>query len=280
MTWFKVDDRIFDNPKIAALSDRAKVSFFEGGTYCSRELTDGFIPAEKARSIARTPKALKELVPHLWEPARGGYMVHDYLKYNPTRERVMAEKEALNKTRSEAGKKGAAARWQMDGKTDGKPSPFAIQNDGKNMTPLPDNPPQPSGPDLPEPRSRFPAREVVVGFEQCFGRLLSPMEIEQVKALEDEHPKERIEYALREAAALNKRSVRYVQRTCERIERDGESNGANNGVAAAGANTNRVASDVRGRVDERESDLAYFRRTGELRSKDVRQVGAGVPPGV
>lgn len=67
----------------------------------------------------------------------------------------------------------------------------------------------------------LPSRVVAVAFEQSFGRLLSPTELELIKALEEEHPQERIEYALREAAALNKRSVRYVQRTCERIANDG-----------------------------------------------------------
>src|SRR3990167_3521492 len=56
---------------------------------------------------------------------------------------------------------------------------------------------------------------VVRAFERCFGRLLSPMEIENIKALDEEHPRDRIDYALRETAALGKRSVRYVQRVCE-----------------------------------------------------------------
>ena len=91
------------------------------------------------------------------------------------------------------------------------------------------------------PPRRGPARAVVVGFEQSFGRLLSPTELELIKALEEEHPNERIEYALREAAALNKRSVRYVQRTCERMANDGDS--TDNGGWRVGGN-GRVAPDV------------------------------------
>ena len=71
------------------------------------------------------------------------------------------------------------------------------------------------------PKPPLPSRAAAVAFEQGFGRLLSPTEFELIKALEEEHPPERIEYALREAAALNKRSVRYVQRTCERIANEG-----------------------------------------------------------
>jgi DnaD/phage-associated family protein len=87
-----------------------------------------------------------------------------------------------------------------------------------------------------------PPREVVVVFEQGFGRLLTPTELELITALQEEHPRERIEYAVREAAALNKRSVRYVQRICERD--------------AGGESRDRIQSA--GRVAERrhEDDIA------------------------
>lgn len=100
MSWFMLDDRFFDNTKIAALSDRAKVAYLEAGTYCARELTDGFIPANKARMISGTTKALKELIPGLWEPCTGGYRVHDYLKYNKTRAQVLSEREAAKRRMS------------------------------------------------------------------------------------------------------------------------------------------------------------------------------------
>lgn len=92
-------------------------------------------------------------------------------------------------------------------------------------------------------RARRPLHRL---FEQCFGRLLSPMEIEQINALIEEHPYERIEYGLREASELNKRSVRYIQRVCEG-QANGNSDRANHGVPASSANPDGVArglSDV------------------------------------
>lgn len=97
MSWVKLDDRIFDNPKIAALSDTAKVAYLEATCYCARELTDGFVPLNKAKGFAGKPKVVQELVPHLWETAPGGFRVHDYLKYNPTRVKVLAEREAAQR---------------------------------------------------------------------------------------------------------------------------------------------------------------------------------------
>lgn len=97
MSWFKLDDRFFDNPKIAAISDAAKIAYLKGGTYCARELTDGLIPIFKGKEYAGSNKVMKELVPGLWEVTAEGYLVHDYLKYNPTRARILAEREAAKR---------------------------------------------------------------------------------------------------------------------------------------------------------------------------------------
>ena len=149
MSWVKIDDRIFDNPKIAALSDAAKVAYLESLTYCARELTDGFVPHKKAKDYAGKPRVVQELVPHLWEPVNAGFLVHDYLKYNPTRAEVMAKKQAVSTARSKAGSQGAATRWQPDGKTDSK-------TDSKIIAPLPQSP---SLPDPVKPQSPQPAPE-------------------------------------------------------------------------------------------------------------------------
>ena len=78
---------------------------------------------------------------------------------------------------------------------------------------------------------------VVRAFERCFGRLLSPMEIENIKALDEEHPRDRIDYALRETAALGKRSVRYVQRVCETQAQAGDNRDATKPVGRNAAPT-------------------------------------------
>jgi DnaD/phage-associated family protein len=97
--------------------------------------------------------------------------------------------------------------------------------------------------DRAEAESAQPQPPVIRLFERCFGRLLSPMEIEQIHALQEEHPYDRIEYGIREAAELNKRSVRYVQRVCEG-QANGDTNGANRRFQATGADTGGVANGV------------------------------------
>jgi hypothetical protein len=43
----------------------------------------------------------------LWDRDDKGYVIHDYLEYNPSKAQVLAVREA----KSEAGKRGAATRW-------------------------------------------------------------------------------------------------------------------------------------------------------------------------
>ena len=84
-------------------------------------------------------------------------------------------------------------------------------------------------PSLPDPSldpSREPSttrRGVMVLAERSFGRLLSPTEIELLKALEEEHPYVRIDYAFRQAAEQGVRKLAYVKAICEKQEQNGDS---------------------------------------------------------
>jgi DNA replication protein DnaD len=96
---------------------------------------------------------------------------------------------------------------------------------------------------------------VVRAFERCFGRMLGPMEVELIHALDEEHPRERIDYALRESAALGKRSVRYIQTICENQAKDNDSHerkpvGRNSGAAQAPIDTTAAYAAVGIRADQ------------------------------
>jgi hypothetical protein len=106
MSWVKIDDQFTDHPKIAEAGPLAGWLYVCGLTYCARFLTDGFIPTNAVRRLADVdcPQdlAAKLVAVGLWEDAQGGYQVHDYLEYQPSRERVQSTKEA----RAEAGARG------------------------------------------------------------------------------------------------------------------------------------------------------------------------------
>lgn len=118
MPWFKVDDQLAFNAKVVAAGNSAIGLWARAGSWSSAQLTDGFIPTHMANAMANPmanpcdPDAL--VIAGLWDVVEGGYQFHDWADFQPSAE---AEREK-RKARSQAGRKGAEARW--GGKTDGK----------------------------------------------------------------------------------------------------------------------------------------------------------------
>lgn len=107
MSWAKLDDVMPKHWKIEDLSDSAFRAHVTAICHCSEHLTNGLVLTKKAKDLAR-PKVLEELTrerrnpytgeyTRLWEPVEDGFLVHDYLEYNPTREQVLAEREKAKK---------------------------------------------------------------------------------------------------------------------------------------------------------------------------------------
>jgi hypothetical protein len=155
MAWAKFDDRFLINPKIMQAGLEARALYIAGVLYCAGELTDGFIAEGvlcKLAALADVPRAIdaadRLIDLALWEQAEGGYIVHDYLEYNPTAEEVKARRDEVTKARSEAGKKGMAARWgDKDNKITNditKPKQSGLLPvDNKPITPYPSRTPSP-----------------------------------------------------------------------------------------------------------------------------------------
>jgi hypothetical protein len=111
MTWVKIDDGFPENPKVVGLSDRAFRVHVRALCYASQHLTDGFIPAAKAKEWGT--KHVADLVrAGLWKVCEQptGYFIHDFLDYNPSREEI----ESQRRVRSDAGRHAARMRWAKD----------------------------------------------------------------------------------------------------------------------------------------------------------------------
>lgn len=102
MTWIKLDDQFPDHPKVAQAGALAELLYVNALAYASRYLTDGFIPhAIVAKLVvwdfegapSNYDLAERLVAAGLWELVEGGYRIHDYLDYNPSREQVFAERE-------------------------------------------------------------------------------------------------------------------------------------------------------------------------------------------
>jgi hypothetical protein len=100
VTWVKLEDDFSENPKIACLSDSALALWVTGLAYSNRNLTDGFIPHQVGLGQLRycegnAVPSIRELeTAGLWDAVPGGWDIHDFHDYQPTRDAVLAERAA------------------------------------------------------------------------------------------------------------------------------------------------------------------------------------------
>lgn len=156
MSWVKLDDAILDNEKILRVGPIGFALHVAAICHCARNLTDGFIamprvgtlldlsgvhcdkanpiglpsygmPSSMTGDVMAIGDVVQALVDAgLWHREPGGFRIHDYHDYQPTRAQVESTRDELRTKRAAAGKAGATSRWRTDGKPDGKP-------DGKRM---------------------------------------------------------------------------------------------------------------------------------------------------
>lgn len=141
------------NPKLAALDNPAAGwAHVTAICYAGQHFTDGHFPVVTVVRMAGVEMSVVEDLASagLWhlpshdcgvceQPKHGYAVVHDYLEH----QRSAAEARSIKQSRREAGKRGAAARWnaEANGKGDGNrhadgmasDMANAWQNDGKTM---------------------------------------------------------------------------------------------------------------------------------------------------
>jgi len=108
MPWIRFEDNFPEHPKVLALSDAAFRLHVRAIGYAARHLTDGHVSSAALRSMTRNPALPAALVgAGIWETATDGFLVHDYLHYQPSKAEVVEQRMA----KKAAGKKGADSRW-------------------------------------------------------------------------------------------------------------------------------------------------------------------------
>lgn len=99
VTWFRLDEKGAFHAKVLAAKNEAYGAWCRAGQWASEHLTDGFIPADTAHTIAPERIWNRLVSVGLMEPHDGpggygdGYQIHDFLDYNPPREKVLAERK-------------------------------------------------------------------------------------------------------------------------------------------------------------------------------------------
>ena len=128
MVWVKIDDKLRRSKKWRRASSEAKVAYVEALCLANDEQTDGRITSEALAVLAASnhldmQHLACELVDlrlwELYEPSdddpddgEGGYWIHDYAEYQPTRDKLARQREL---------KRQRQARWRA-GQRDPDPS--------------------------------------------------------------------------------------------------------------------------------------------------------------
>lgn len=94
VSWFKIDDGFHNHPKILAAGNTAAGLWCRLGAYAAQHSTNGFVPLLTSRNYGSDRILSKLVACGLLERVPGGYMIHDYLDWNPSREQVQASRRA------------------------------------------------------------------------------------------------------------------------------------------------------------------------------------------
>lgn len=116
LKWIRIDTQMFENPKLLYLKEdkqfRAIVVHLEGMAYSGRHALAGYIPKAALRIIGATAADARRLVEAgLWNPAPGGWEIHDWAEHQLSAEDM--------EKRRERAQKGAKARWDRGRTRDG-----------------------------------------------------------------------------------------------------------------------------------------------------------------
>lgn len=125
MSWGKVDDGLWGHPKWLATSKGGRALWVTALSWSMDQLTDGHVPRHVLPSLGASARDAADLVRvGLWEVVDGGWIFHDWLERQPSRESVLGEREAarerMRKAR-EARRKRAADATDTDQPDDGSP---------------------------------------------------------------------------------------------------------------------------------------------------------------
>jgi hypothetical protein len=100
--WVKLDDHIDEHPKLGRakgrIGDSALAAFVSALAYCNRNKTGGYIPVAAVRGMTmhRRPEVVADTLVDvgLWEAADGGYAIHDYDVFQPSKEKLLERRRS------------------------------------------------------------------------------------------------------------------------------------------------------------------------------------------
>ena len=146
MPWVRFDDQFPIHRKVEGLSDAAFRLHISAIFWCARNLTDGFVPVEDLESavprrMRRPGKFVAELVARkLWVEVDDGWQIHDYLDFQPSREKVERERKAKAERQARWLEKRRKQGQRRDSPVDIDASGDASHDASKDAAPYPPRP--------------------------------------------------------------------------------------------------------------------------------------------
>jgi len=227
MAWTRIDDKFLMNPKVQSAGAYGMALYLSGLIYCNTNLTDGFIPDVMLPVLCglafQTPnkKGADVLVSlNLWERVDGGYLIHDFLSFNKSKQEI----ELINKRNAMNGAKNKRDAYQTA-------THLGTEMGTENISK-----PVPINPNTLNPNTLNPEKikttatggetlgAVVRVYESEIGVITASI-ADELKQAVSEYPDGWIEDALREAARQNKRMWSYARAILKRWKAEGRENG-------------------------------------------------------
>jgi hypothetical protein len=130
LPWFKIDDGFWSHPKTLQLSDGAQALWMRAGSWSMHQLTDGFIPNFALPILSAKPRYVDELrTVSLWFSVEDGNQFHDWMKYQPTREQVEADRLAAADRKRKSREKSQQPSRVTDARVTGGDTPTPTRPD-------------------------------------------------------------------------------------------------------------------------------------------------------
>lgn len=111
MPWFRLEDSFHHHPKVVRAGNAATGLWVRCGTYSAQYLTDGVIPDDIAHAYGRPREIQTLLDTGLWVENGTGFLIPDYLDFNPSKAQVEIDRamarERQRRARETAAKKRA-----------------------------------------------------------------------------------------------------------------------------------------------------------------------------
>lgn len=214
--WFRTYSESLENAKEHALGTTESLLFYRYHQLrCLANITEprGYLPRDiikVAYAMRTTAEEATEILSQLrsrrFLDLKGGRLyIHNWHEWNPDSDANLTKARATRNLRTPKERVKNAERTPLERLDSDKEEDKDKEEEQEQET------------DRVKPQ--LPLAKV---FNNLTGRAITPMEAEHLRALEEEHPYERIVYAIEQASLNGVRKIAYIKSICEAQETNGD----------------------------------------------------------